>query len=440
MPAATRGRRVRSSALAHGRARTGHSSRNTSKRVLSGLPRPTTAFAITLLCIVATGTTVLTLSPIPHVGGDETSYVGLALSIAKYGTYTELYSPSQPPHVQYPPLFPLLLASLILLGARTWSALKVVALISTVLAVTVTFFWGQRRLGWTWALGASLALAVAPAVLYHGHWILSDATFLLLTLLALYSLERSDVSAQFSRDEPRGRAWLIIGLVSSGLAYLTRAAGLPLLTAVGAWLLLRRRSRALGLFGLTAGLPIVLWSLRDWKLGQHGYLDEFWLVNPYDPSQGQLTVADLVHRVNTNLLAYMTDHVPSGLSGLTGFSGALLGVTLAALSFGGWVLAVRNRIGPVELFLPLYVGLVLLWPEVWSGARFALPLYPLILVYVAQFFRTLDHKGKVASSVLGFAGLTILVVPAIRTLAESRAEAASCANRVAVNVEATRGL
>jgi hypothetical protein len=36
------------------------------------------------------------------------------------------------------------------------------------------------------------------------------------------------------------------------------------------------------------------------------------------------------------------------------------------------------------LFLPLYLGLLCAWPAVWSGERFLLPAFPLILVYAGE--------------------------------------------------------
>jgi hypothetical protein len=38
----------------------------------------------------------------------------------------------------------------------------------------------------------------------------------------------------------------------------------------------------------------------------------------------------------------------------------------------------------VEIFFPLYLGLILVWPAVWAGDRFALPLFPLILLYAGE--------------------------------------------------------
>jgi hypothetical protein len=48
----------------------------------------------------------------------------------------------------------------------------------------------------------------------------------------------------------------------------------------------------------------------------------------------------------------------------------------------GWSLRLRAwRIHVAELMMPLYIGLLLVWPAVWSGERFLVPIMPLLLYY-----------------------------------------------------------
>jgi hypothetical protein len=66
-----------------------------------------------------------------------------------------------------------------------------------------------------------------------------------------------------------------------------------------------------------------------------------------------------------------------------------------------------------ELFFPLYLGLILIWPAVWAGDRFALPLFPLILFYAGEVLadgtRRL-HRSLPAVAVS--AAVALIVVPA----------------------------
>jgi len=371
---------------------------------------------------VSAAVVVTTFNPAPHTGGDNAGYVTLGYSLLKHHTYTELFDPAAPPHTKYPPVFPALLALAMALGARTWPALKVVASLSTVAAVALTWLWAERRIGAAWALGVALVAGMATSVAYYGHWILSDPTFLAFTLLAVWALERGDEA------ERAGRGWLAVGVAATGLAYFTRSAGLPLVVALLVWLALRRRWRWLVGSVVTLGVPMALWLLRARGAGQGEYVSEFWLVDPYQPSLGRVGLLGLAQRAGTNLVAYVGTHLPGGIVGTHGPVVSLLGITLVVLGVGGWVHALRKRVGPAELFLPLYAALILLWPVVWSGDRFALPLYPLLLVYAARLVREwMPRFGRVTPRVVGIVALLVVVLPEMKAWARASGEASACA-------------
>jgi hypothetical protein len=156
------------------------------------------------------------------------------------------------------------------------------------------------------------------------------------------------------------------------------------LVALGAWLVWQRRWRALALFVGGVGTPVFLWWMRAQRFGAPVYVNELWMVDPYDPSLGRLSVLGLVARFGNNLLGYVTRHVPGGIVGTQASWVAGLGLVLIVLAAVGWARAMQRAPGLAEIFVPLYVGLILLWPEVWSGDRFALPLYPLLFFYAGD--------------------------------------------------------
>ena len=180
-----------------------------------------------VLCI-STAVIVVAFNPAPHNGGDNAAYITLAFSLAEHGTYTDLYDPAEMPHTKYPPVFPGLLALMLLLGARTWSALKTVSAVFTIAAVGFTYLWAERRLGAVGALGLSVMLAISPALVYYSHWILSDPIFLCFTMAALWALERSE-------QESASVWWLVGGVATVGWPTLQGLLGFHfcLLSSVG---------------------------------------------------------------------------------------------------------------------------------------------------------------------------------------------------------------
>lgn len=366
----------------------------------------------------------MAFNPIPHTGGDNAGYIGLAHGLITTGSYTDVFDPEGLPHTKYPPVFPALLALLISLGARTWVALKMTAAVSTVAAVGFTYVWAERSLGALAAFAVALVLALSSGIVYYSHWILSDPFFLALTVAALFALARAD-------EDEAPPVWLVAGVLAAGLAYFTRSAGLPLIVALLAWLGLRRRWRALAVTAACLGSPMFAWWLRGRGEGVAQYGAEFWMVDPYQPALGTIGLLGLIPRLFGNLSAYVVNHLPGGVVGAQGPALTLLGVVLTLSSLAGWVLSGRKRVGPAELFFPLYTGLILLWPEVWGGDRFALPLYPLVFLYGAVALReAIRRMPAPARSVLPAAVVLALLLPAAKNWIEVTRQASACARAV----------
>jgi 4-amino-4-deoxy-L-arabinose transferase-like glycosyltransferase len=372
------------------------------------------------VALVALGVVLGAFNPAPHTGGDNAGYVALAYSLLTRHAYTEVFDPAALPHTKYPPVFPVLLAALVVLGARGWVALKSVAAAATVALTVLTHLWARRRLDAVPAAGVALAVALSSAVVYYSHWILSDPLFVALTVLSLWALEGAD-----RQGAPPG--WLALGIGGAGLAYFTRSAGLPLLVALAGWLALRRRWRGLVAAAVTLGAPALLWWLRGRSVAHAGYGSEFWLVDPYTPALGRVGIAGLAGRFGANLVAYVGSHVPGGIVGARGPAAATLGVALFALAVVGWVGALKARIGPTELFVPLYAGLILLWPVVWSGDRFALPLFPFLFGYAALALGMLGPRvGAGVGRIAGAAALLVVLLAGLKAWTGAVREASEC--------------
>jgi hypothetical protein len=336
----------------------------------------------------------------PHPGGDNAAYVALAWSLVSGQGYTELWDPSLRPHGRYPPVYPALLAARVAAGGLTWSALKSVTVALYLLVVLATFLWARRRAGTAVAAGVALVTAMAPGMLDYGRWVRRDVPFTAFTLLALWLAERGDAAGAGpggARDpgaagappssELDPRVWGA-ALALAGLAYFTRTAGLPLLVALLGVLALRRRWRALGVGGGALAVASLLWFLQGRRTGPgvpgDDYSGYLWLLDPYDPGAGLAGPADLAGRAVANLIGYLTAYLPIGMVGAGQGGARVLAVALVAVGLAGWVLRTARRPGPTELFVPLYAGLLLVWPEVWSGDRFALPLIPVLFLYAAE--------------------------------------------------------
>ena len=380
------------------------------------------AMILVVVALVHVAIALPALSPAPHNGGDNAGYLSLAHSLSSGSGYVEAWDPALAPHTKYPPLYPALLAGAMGLGAEAWMTFKLLSLLLVTLSVTVCFAWVRDRHGLALATGVALVLAFSPAFVWSTNWILSDPLFLALTLACLWSFHRSEHVAVPSR-------WILAGCVFAILSTFTRTAGLPLVLALG----LARRWRALSGFAGVFVVANVLWWLRSRADGGAQYVSEFWMIDPYQPDLGQAGIGDLAARVLENLQGYVLVHIPAGLSPWSGGALTGLGLVLMALALAGWVDRIRVRWTVVELFTPLYFGLILLWPAVWSGDRFALPLYPLMLFYGGEALvhgtRRIDRRLPLAVGVIAVAAL---LVPSVQGWGQSVSRATACREGVRV--------
>lgn len=390
--------------------------------------------------------TALVFLPAPHTGGDNAGYITLAHSLLERGAYLELWDPQEPVHTKYPPVFPLLLAGAMALGVKGWAGLKAVPFLSTLLAGLFTFLWVRGRAGGMMGAGVALILAFSDGVLYYSRWILSDPTFLALTLGALWALEKGEGGEGNGSGEDTGagrwgdgkvpvgdgapgprRLWLGLGFALVILAYFTRSAGLPLVAATLIWLGMRRWWRPMMAFAVAFVLPAFFWWLRGRRVGGNDYVSEFWLLDPYRPELGRAGPGDLALRIWENLASYATNLIPEGIVGGQGPLLPVLGLALVALALLGWGRCILRRPRVAELFFPLYAGLMVLWPQVWSGDRFALPLIPLLLFYAGTglLFLLPGIRPFSRNLILGSAFL-ILVLPAARNWGNEVHAAGAC--------------
>ena len=343
-------------------------------RQLHRLAHQRPLLVVLILVVIHLGFSVMTLEPRPHTGGDNAAYVTLARSMLEHGTYTELWDPAEPPHTKYPPVFPTLLAIGMVLGLTPWVKLKAVVVLCSVLAVAFSFLWIRARGRPLLALGVASIIAIAPGVLNEGHWLLSDVPFWAFTMVALWAFERL---------RPDDHKRFAIAAIATLFAYFTRSAGLPLALAALGWLAWRRHWKQFGMLAVIIGVPALLWMLRARAFGPSGYVSEFWLIDPYVPALGRIGVVDLLERIISNDRKYMSIHLPMLLTGAQGVLLFVLSGVIFVLAVFGWAWRVR-RARVAELFLPLYLGLVFIWPAVWSGERFLLPALPVLLFLAGE--------------------------------------------------------
>ncbi|MGD2218344.1 MAG: glycosyltransferase family 39 protein [Gemmatimonadales bacterium] len=332
------------------------------------------------LVVLHVALALLLFDPKPFVGGDNAGYMILAESIETGQGYRDIHIPGAPRHGQYPPAYPMVLALAAALGGGLIT-FKILSAVFTSTSLVFLYLLARRRLSLEGSLAVVAPFAVSSVLLYYSHWVLSEALFVLLTLTALWASERLLDS----------RRWLALSFGFALLAYLTRSAGLPLVLALLVVLASRRRWRELAAAG-SGALVVVLgwwmWGRLATGEGAEVYSSNFLLVDPYTPELGMVGPGGLLARVLYNIRLYAVDVLPESLVGATpglptlmlAFVAALL---LIALALVAWVRGIR-RGNVLELFVFLYVALIVLWPDAWTDRRFLLPVLPVVFLLGAS--------------------------------------------------------
>jgi 4-amino-4-deoxy-L-arabinose transferase-like glycosyltransferase len=230
------------------------------------LNRPT-QLALLLLALLAVAIVILATTFGIGITPDSTVYLEAARNLIKGQGLVALAANGElQPMTHYPPLYSSLLALLGLVfapvaaGAR-W--LQAVLFGANVLLVGIAIARYARDSFWLPVIGALLMLTAPDLATVH-TLALTEPLFLLLAMSSLLAMARHLETNRYS--------WLLAAASFAALAVLTRYVGVAVIITGAAALLLsgkrqwRGRVSAALIFGALAGVPLVLWTIRNISL------------------------------------------------------------------------------------------------------------------------------------------------------------------------------
>ena len=320
------------------------------------------------------------------------------------------------PLVRWPPLFPLLLAAGGWTGIEPMEAGRWINATAFGLTILAAGLYLRSHLQSRWLVLAATATIAASLPLSHwASYLMTDALFALLTLLALMQL-----AAFLNRD---GRTPLLWAAVFTALAALTRYPGVVLI-GIGVLVLLVRRTPPLAarlkhaiVFGAVSSMPLAGVLTRNWAISGT-------LTGPRTESRRSLS--DLLSQMADGFRGWVIPpNTPDGLGYLLSIAAGLVvlatGVVVvrhgrekgtertASLSFG---------LGPALPFgvfavayLVFIVTIVPLVIHMEFPLRYLVPVYvPLLLVavFLLDRFLSIEAAGWMGAVRYGLASLVLL--------------------------------
>ncbi len=348
--------------------------------------------------------------------GDNASYYMLGQALAQGEGFVNISKIDKTPNNHYPPGYPAVMS---LFMHFTESIVFFKMLNGFFLLAGLLLFYRiaeevmQHRI---LAFVVSLMCLLNFHLLQYGSMMMSEIPFLFFSSAAIWCLVRRLPDTHWFKD-PNFYLLLIVLVIG----YYVRSLGIALLGAVVITLFIRKKwipGLALGAGFVVLALP---WFIRSQQLGGGSYLRQLTLINPYQPNLGTAGPGDFLNRMTANFSRYMTEELPNALFPFTevnyqesGTAGEwITGLVLVALIIYGCLSLHRFR-----TFILLYVLftmlILLLWPDVWVGVRFIVPLIPVLLIgLVSGLYALLTlifgaAKKTVPAWVLGVLPLTLL--------------------------------
>lgn len=251
------------------------------------------------------------------------------------------------------------------------------------------------------ALVIALLLLLNSNVLEYSSILMSEMSFLLVLLLTIYFFILSD-----EREFSLKSSYTFLFLISLVLLIYVRNQGIVFLIAVVFYLLLKKRYLMTIVCFSFVFICLLPWQIRSNNLGGNSYTKQLMKVNPYLPNSPKMELGNWAERVKKNFIRYTSKEIPkivvpslkvkytnreTKLPYKMPWFFWLIGIsTIIFVIIGIW-----QNIAYRYFFLFLFAGTTsihLLWPEVWFGTRFILPMTPLIFLFlIVGVFKSLEY-------------------------------------------------
>jgi len=315
--------------------------------------------------------------------GDNASYYILGNAIANGDGYHNIQHLNKEAHYHYPPGYPFLIAGVIKLFSNDFNAIKIFNGVLLWATVLLLYFLIKRVTGNIYIAFASAVLSLLNFhLLNYATIMMSEIPFLFFSLISIWLLLKVNFKIPIFKN------WFFILLVICvAFSLYIRSVGLALFLGILIYLIQKKHwSYALSLI---TGFVILHtpWIIRSQHAPGNSYLYQLSLKNPYQPELGTLDFSGFATRIWGNIERYITKEIPSSLVYTHDVTYSEITPTLwewvLGISIVAGVLFGLFKLPKLRILLFIYVfsffGILILWPSVWYGTRFMVPMIPLFI-------------------------------------------------------------
>jgi hypothetical protein len=371
----------------------------------------------------------------PLNADDSGFYLALGNSVAHGWGYTLYQPPLYAPSSIWPPVFPLLLTSVISVFGLNLLALKCLLIVIGLAGIILVRRFFSLVLPTRWATSIAVFTALSPLYFSFSHQTMADLPIL---LCVLGSLWRLDVWSRTGFAVGGSIFWSAVGSVV--ISSLTKPQAVILIALPVVQYLADRRgiglrvaAGRLGAFVLVASLPFALWTARAWLVERNGYQQTpqiVMLAERQTNQYGLLQVGDLFARgwrrtfgAIIEEMRWRTGYVLAEavlpVLGLTAWRSARfpgeLGLLIVLIVLSpialGWLAEVRRREALVSSFFALHIALVVVSPY-QSNPRYFVVLLPFAAFYFLHGIEQLT-RYRMVPRLAGWLVPALCIVPLV---------------------------
>ena len=330
-----------------------------------------------------------------NLGGDNAAYYILGSAISSGEGYTNTHFQDKTAHRHFPVGYPLVIAGISTFFPNDIQAIKKSNGVFLFISIGVLFLIGSNLTNPHLAFIACLYSLFNFHLLTFSFIMMSEIPFLFFFHLVLWVFMKTDLSLPIYKN---WRFLFLILLVS--ICYHIRTIGLAVLLGLFINLIWQKKwqygfSVIIGF--ITVGLP---WYLRNRQLGAN-YVNQLIYKNPYRPELGIMKPIDWLERAWTNFERYIVTDIPNSLMNVprsfeptdsTTIAMWSVGIIIVFLVMYGLFRLEKQMCILLFLTLSAFFGILLIWPDVWLGQRFIIPLLPIFILLLSNGVFHVLHK------------------------------------------------
>ena len=318
------------------------------------------------------------------LNGDNASYYILGKALNAGEGFVNINSIHKTPNNHFPPGYPAII-SLIMFFSSSFTAIKLVNGMFLLGSIFLSYFLVMKFTRSKWIAWITIIFLLTNShLLRYGTIMMSEMPFLFFTLFSLTIFLKT-----YDTGKEHKIKYYALSFLFLMIAFYLKTLGIALLAAFLFMMIKDFRNKWKYMLAYAGGFLLLFlpWLARSSKLGGNSYLSQLVMVNPYRPENGNAGISDMFSRIFKNIERYITREIPDVLFPFKEIAyredievwewipGILL---IALIIIGIWKLAKFRRLAIIYFATTLFV--LLLWPDVWVGIRFILPLIPLLIM------------------------------------------------------------